>query len=501
MIPDVWQGLFHGLSIALLPNNLFYCFCGALFGTLVGVLPGVGPLVTIALLLPFTFTLEPTSALIMLAGIYYGAQYGGSTTSILLNMPGETSSVITCLDGHAMAKQGRAGPALAIAALGSFFAGTLATFVIGFFSPSLASMAIRFGPADYFSLLVLGLIGAVVLAQGSLLKAITMVVVGLLLGLVGTDINSGELRFTFGIPELADGIDFVPLAMGVFGIGEIIRVLVQQEKSGGTVIEHGKLMPSAQDIRQASPAVLRGSLLGSVLRLLPGGGAALASFAAYTVEKKLAKDPSRFGKGAIEGVAAPESANNAAAQTSFIPLLTLGLPSNAIMALMVGAMMIHGINPGPRIMQSEPDLFWGMVASMWVGNAMLLVLNLPMVGVWVRLLKIPYRLFYRAIVLFSCVGIYSVSNNPFDLFLAALFALLGYTLAMLRFELAPLLLGFILGPMMEENLRRALIISRGDFGIFVHEPISLGLLIASGLLLLITLAPMVRLGRDKIFVE
>ncbi|MCW2481133.1 tripartite tricarboxylate transporter permease [Candidatus Symbiopectobacterium sp. NZEC135] len=501
MIPDVWQGLFHGLSIALLPNNLFYCFCGALFGTLVGVLPGVGPLVTIALLLPFTFTLEPTSALIMLAGIYYGAQYGGSTTSILLNMPGETSSVITCLDGHAMAKQGRAGPALAIAALGSFFAGTLATFVIGFFSPSLASMAIRFGPADYFSLLVLGLIGAVVLAQGSLLKAITMVVVGLLLGLVGTDINSGELRFTFGIPELADGIDFVPLAMGVFGIGEIIRVLVQQEKSGGTVIEHGKLMPSAQDIRQASPAVLRGSLLGSVLGLLPGGGAALASFAAYTVEKKLAKDPSRFGKGAIEGVAAPESANNAAAQTSFIPLLTLGLPSNAIMALMVGAMMIHGINPGPRIMQSEPDLFWGMVASMWVGNAMLLVLNLPMVGVWVRLLKIPYRLFYPAIVLFSCVGIYSVSNNPFDLFLAALFALLGYTLAMLRFELAPLLLGFILGPMMEENLRRALIISRGDFGIFVHEPISLGLLIASGLLLLITLAPMVRLGRDKIFVE
>lgn len=501
MIPDVWQGLFHGLSIALLPNNLFYCFCGALFGTLVGVLPGVGPLVTIALLLPFTFTLEPTSALIMLAGIYYGAQYGGSTTSILLNMPGETSSVITCLDGHAMAKQGRAGPALAIAALGSFFAGTLATFVIGFFSPSLASMAIRFGPADYFSLLVLGLIGAVVLAQGSLLKAITMVVIGLLLGLVGTDINSGELRFTFGIPELADGIDFVPLAMGVFGIGEIIRVLVQQEKSGGTVIEHGKLMPSAQDIRQASPAVLRGSLLGSVLGLLPGGGAALASFAAYTVEKKLAKDPSRFGKGAIEGVAAPESANNAAAQTSFIPLLTLGLPSNAIMALMVGAMMIHGINPGPRIMQSEPDLFWGMVASMWVGNAMLLVLNLPMVGVWVRLLKIPYRLFYPAIVLFSCVGIYSVSNNPFDLFLAALFALLGYTLAMLRFELAPLLLGFILGPMMEENLRRALIISRGDFGIFIHEPISLGLLIASGLLLLITLAPMVRLGRDKIFVE
>lgn len=352
-------------------------------------------LVTIALLLPFTFTLEPTSALIMLAGIYYGAQYGGSTTSILLNMPGETSSVITCLDGHAMAKQGGAGPALAIASLGSFFCrNPLATFVIGFFSPSLASMAIRFGPADYFSLLVLGLIGAVVLAQGSLLKAITMVVVGLLLGLVGTDINSGELRFTFGIPELADGIDFVPLAMGVFGIGEIIRVLVQQEKSGGTLIEHGKLMPSAQDIRQASPAVLRGSLLGSVLGLLPGGGAALVSFAAYTVEKKLAKDPSRFGKWAIEGVAAPESANNAAAQTSFIPLLTLGLPSNAIMALMVGVMMIHGINPGPRIMQSEPDLFWGMMASMWMGNAMLLVLNLPMVGVWVRLLKIPYRLFY-----------------------------------------------------------------------------------------------------------
>ncbi|MDX5630916.1 MULTISPECIES: tripartite tricarboxylate transporter permease [unclassified Brenneria] len=498
---DVWQGLFHGISVALLPNNLFYCFCGTLFGTLVGVLPGVGPLVTIALLLPFTFSLEPTSALIMLAGIYYGAQYGGSTTSILLNMPGETSSVITCLDGHAMAKQGRAGPALAIAALGSFVAGTFATFIIGFFSPSLAGVAIRFGPADYFSLLILGLVGAVVLAQGSLLKAITMVVMGLLLGLVGTDINSGELRFTFDIPELADGISFVPLAMGVFGIGEIIRVLVQQEKDGGSVIEHGRLLPSRQDLRRSSPAIVRGSVLGSVLGLLPGGGASLAAFAAYTVEKKLARDPSRFGHGAIEGVAGPESANNAAAQTSFIPLLTLGLPSNAIMALMVGAMMIHGINPGPRIMQSEPDLFWGMVASMWIGNAMLLVLNLPLVGLWVRLLRIPYRLFYPAIVLFSCVGIYSVSNNPFDLFLAALFALLGYTLAMLRFELAPLLLGFILGPMMEENLRRALIISRGDFGIFIHEPISLGLLIASALLLLITLAPVVRLGRDKIFSE
>lgn len=498
---DIWQGILHGFSVAVSPINLLYCFIGALFGTFVGVLPGVGPLVTIALLLPFTFTLEPTSALIMLAGIYYGAQYGGSTTSILLNMPGETSSVVTCIDGHAMARQRRAGPALAIAALGSFFAGTVATVIVALFSPMLAGVAIRFGPADYFALMSLGLVSAVVLAQGSLLKAFTMVFLGLLLGLVGTDINSGELRFTFGMLELADGINFVSLAMGVFGIGEILRILVQRERGGGTIIAHGRVMPSVDDLRQSAAPVVRGSMLGSVLGLLPGGGAALAAFASYTLEKKMARDPSRFGKGAIEGVAGPESANNAAAQTSFIPLLTLGLPSNAVMALMVGAMMIHGINPGPQIMRAEPDLFWGIVASMWIGNAMLLVLNMPLVGLWVRFLRIPYRLLYPAIILFSCIGIYSVSNSPTDLVFGAFFGLMGYMLVALRFEPAPLLLGFILGPLMEENLRRAMILSRGDFTVFVREPISLILLIAALLLLIVTLLPAVRSGRERVFVE
>jgi putative tricarboxylic transport membrane protein len=498
---DAWQGVLHGFVVAATPVNLIYCFLGALFGTFVGILPGLGPLVTIALLLPFTFTLEPTGALIMLAGIYYGAQYGGSTTSILLNMPGETSSVVTCVDGHAMAKQGRAGPALAIAAMGSFAAGTIATLIIALFAPILARMAIRFGPADYFSLLTLGLVGAIVLAQGSLLKAVTMVILGLLLGLVGTDINSGELRFTFGFMELADGISFVSLAVGLFGLGEIIRILVERSQGGGTLIAHGKVMPSGKDLRRSAGPIARGSLIGSVLGLLPGGGASLAAFASYAIEKKLATDPSRFGNGAIEGVAGPESANNAAAQTSFIPLLTLGLPSNAVMALMVGAMMLHGINPGPQIMRTEPDLFWGIVASMWIGNGMLLVLNLPLVGLWVHFLRIPYRLLYPTIVLLSCIGIYSVANSPTDLVLAAVFGLLGYVLPRMGFEPAPLLLGFILGPLMEENLRRAMTMSRGDLTVLVHEPISLALLVAASFLLVTTVLPSVRSARERIFAE
>ncbi|MFZ1429300.1 MAG: tripartite tricarboxylate transporter permease [Geminicoccaceae bacterium] len=498
---DAWQGVLHGFMVAATPVNLIYCFLGVLFGTFVGVLPGLGPLVTIALLLPFTFTLEPTGALIMLAGIYYGAQYGGSTTSILLNMPGETSSVVTCVDGHAMAKQGRAGPALAIAAMGSFAAGTIATLIIALFAPILARMAIRFGPADYFSLLTLGLVGAIVLAQGSLLKAVTMVVLGLLLGLVGTDINSGELRFTFGFMELADGISFVSLAVGLFGLGEIIRILVERSQDGGALIAHGKVMSGGEDLRRSAGPIARGSLIGSILGLLPGGGASLAAFASYAIEKKLAIDPSRFGKGAIEGVAGPESANNAAAQTSFIPLLTLGLPSNAVMALMVGAMMLHGINPGPQIMRTEPDLFWGIVASMWIGNGMLLVLNLPLVGLWVHFLRIPYRLLYPAIVLLSCIGIYSVANSPTDLVLAAVFGLLGYVLPRMGFEPAPLMLGFILGPLMEENLRRAMTMSRGDLTVLVHEPISLALLVAASFLLVTTVLPSVRSARERIFAE
>ncbi len=493
--------LILGFSVAATPVNLFYCLMGSLFGTLVGVLPGVGPVVTIAVLLPATFALEPTSALIMLAGIYYGAQYGGSTTSILLNLPGETSSVVTCLDGHAMARQGRAGPALAVSALGSFFAGCAATLLIALFSPLLGAIAVRFGPADYFSLMVVGLVGAVVLAQGSLLKAVSMIVLGLLLGLVGTDVNSAVSRFDFGLPELADGINFVVLAMGLFGIGEIIVTLERRQNDEGIVIPHGRVWPSREDVRQSWKPVLRGTALGSLLGLLPGGGAALASFAAYALEKKLARDPSRFGNGAIEGVAAPESANNAAAQTSFIPLLTLGLPSNAVMALMVGAMMIHGITPGPQIMTTRPDLFWGMIASMWIGNLMLVLLNMPMIGLWVRLLRIPYRLLYPAILLFACIGIYSVSNSAFDVGLAAAFGLLGYILVKAAFEPAPLLLGFILGPLMEENLRRAMTMSRGDPGVFVREPVSLGLLLLAAAFLAATLLPAVKRGRQEVFVE
>ncbi|MCG5241633.1 tripartite tricarboxylate transporter permease [Azospirillum doebereinerae] len=493
--------LILGFSVAATPINLFYCLMGSLFGTLVGVLPGVGPVVTIAVLLPATFALEPTSALIMLAGIYYGAQYGGSTTSILLNLPGETSSVVTCLDGHAMARQGRAGPALAVSALGSFFAGCAATLLIALFSPLLGAIAVRFGPADYFSLMVVGLVGAVVLAQGSLLKAVSMIVLGLLLGLVGTDVNSAVSRFDFGLPELADGINFVVLAMGLFGIGEIIVTLERRKDEEGTVIPHGRVWPSRDDVRQSWKPVLRGTALGSLLGLLPGGGTALASFAAYALEKKLSRSPERFGKGAIEGVAAPESANNAAAQTSFIPLLTLGLPSNAVMALMVGAMMIHGITPGPQIMTSRPDLFWGMIASMWIGNLMLVLLNMPMIGLWVRLLRIPYRLLYPAILLFACIGIYSVSNSAFDVGLAAAFGLLGYVLVKAAFEPAPLLLGFILGPLMEENLRRAMTMSRGDAGVFLREPVSLVLLLLAAALLALTLLPAVKRGRQEVFVE
>lgn len=497
---DAWTGIGIGFGVVGTLANLGYCFLGALFGTLVGVLPGVGPLVTIAVLLPVTFTLEPTGALIMLAGIYYGAQYGGSTTSILLNVPGETSSVVTCLDGHAMAKQGRAGPALAVAALGSFVAGSVATLVIALFAPVLSEVAIRFGPADYFALMVLGLVGAIVLAQGSLAKALAMIVLGLLLGLVGTDINSGQLRFTFGITELSDGINFVSLATGVFGIGEIVHTLAARHRDGGgSVIDHGRVLPTRDDVRRSWRPVLRGTGLGAVLGLLPGGGAALGSFAAYALEKRLSREPQRFGKGAVEGVAAPESANNAAAQMSFIPMLTLGLPSNAIMALMIGAMMIHGVTPGPQIVTARPDLFWGVVVSMWIGNGMLVLLNMPLIGLWVRLLRVPYRLLFPVIVLFSCIGVYSVGNSPVDVVMTALFGLLGYALLRLGFEPAPMLMGFVLGPPMEENLRRAMTMARGDASVFLREPISLALLVTAALLLAAILLPAVRRGRTRVF--
>jgi putative tricarboxylic transport membrane protein len=498
---DVLGHLALGFGVALTPVNLMYALIGALLGTLIGVLPGIGPVATIAMLLPTTYALQPVSALIMLAGIYYGAQYGGSTTSILINMPGETSSAVTCLDGYQMARKGQAGAALSIAALGSFFAGCVATVLVAAFSPPLSALALKFGPAEYFSLMVCGLIGAVVLAHGSLLKAIAMIILGLLLGIVGTDVNSGVARFDFGIPELSDGLGVVSVAMGLFGFAEIIVNLESTEKRELLSSKITGFFLSMQQIKAAFPAVLRGTGLGSILGLLPGGGAMLSAFVSYTVEKKVAKDPSQFGKGAIQGVAGPESANNAGAQTSFIPLLTLGIPENAVMAMMVGAMTIHNIQPGPQVMTNNPQLFWGLVASMWVGNLMLVILNLPLIGIWIKLLTVPYRMLYPAILLFCAIGVYTVQNTSFDVMQTAAFGFLGILFVKLECEPAPLLLGFVLGPMMEENLRRALLLSRGDPFVFFERPISAGLLITAALLVVIITLPNIRKQREEAFQE
>src|SRR6478736_4809833 len=498
---EIIHNLVLGFGVAITPIHLLYAFIGVLLGTLIGVLPGIGPVATIAMLLPVTFNLSPIAALIMLAGIYYGAQYGGSTTAILVNIPGESSSVVTCLDGYQMARQGRAGPALAIAAIGSFFAGCVATLAIAVAAPPLAEVALKFGPAEYFSLMVFGLVAATVLAHGSLIKAVAMVVFGLLLGLVGTDVNSGVLRFTFGIPELSDGIGFVIVAMGMFGTAEIISNLEMKDKREVFSVKVTHLYPTKQDLKDAWPAVMRGTILGSALGILPGGGALLASFGAYTLEKKVSSHPERFGKGAIQGVAGPESANNAGAQTSFIPMLTLGIPSNAVMALMIGALMIQGIAPGPQVMNEKPELFWGLIASMWVGNLMLVVLNLPMIGMWVKLLSVPYRYLFPSILVFMAIGVFSLSNNAFDVLIMAVFGVLGYICVKLECEPAPMILGFILGPLMEENLRRAMLLSRGDPFVFVSpsKPISLGFLIASVALLVIIALPALRKKRDEAF--
>src|SRR4051812_21558592 len=498
---------FVDLKIAFLnitipfPMNIFLCLIGALVGTLIGLLPGIGPLATIAMLLPITFGLPPVGALIMLAGIYYGAQYGGSTTSILVNIPGEASSVVTTLDGHQMAKQGRAGPALAIAAIGSFIAGCFSTVLVAALGVPLTALALKFGPAEYFSLMVLGLIFAVVLAKGSILKAIAMVLMGLLLSAVGSDIETGQSRMAFDIPELADGIGFVTVAMGVFGYAEIMRNLEQTESRDLVQAKITGLWPTMKDFKDSSGAIARGTLLGSILGILPGGGAVIAAFAAYTFEKKISKNPEKFGRGAIEGVAAPESANNAAAQTSFIPLLTLGIPPNAVMALMVGALTIHGIVPGPQVMTKQPELFWGLISSMWVGNLMLVVINLPLVGLWVSLLRVPYRLLFPAILIFCAIGVYSINNAPADAIMVAVFGFIGYWLVKCEFEPAPMLLGFVLGPLMEENLRRAMLIARGDPTTFLTRPISGVLLAIAAFLVVIALLPMIRGKRDEVFVE
>jgi len=501
---DLLNNLMLGFGVAFTLQNLLYAFGGCILGTLIGVLPGLGPVATIAMLLPSIYALDATPALIMLAGIYYGAQYGGSTTAILINVPGESSSVVTAIDGYQMARKGRAGAALAAAGLGSFFAGCVGTIIIAAFAPPLTELAFKFGPAEYFSLMVLGLIGAVVLASGSLIKAIAMILLGLLLGQINTDVISGVPRFSFDIPELTDGIGFVAIAMGVFGFGEIIANLGQPPEHREVFTKHVKgLWPTKQDFMDAFPAVLRGTALGSILGVLPGGGALLASFAAYTVEKKMRMGPNEvpFGKGNIRGVAGPESANNAGAQTSFIPMLTLGIPPNAVMALMVGAMTIKGIQPGPQVMTSNPQLFWGLIASMWVGNAMLVILNLPLIGMWIKLLTVPYRFLFPAIMVFCAIGLYTLNNSSFDVYMGAMFAVVGYAFYKLGCEPAPLLLGFILGPMMEENLRRALLLSRGDWTTFATRPLSAGLLAAAALMIIVVMLPSIKKKREEAFQE
>jgi TctA family transporter len=501
---ELFDNLALGFGVAFTFQNLIYAFVGCLLGTLIGVLPGIGPLATIAMLLPATYGLPPVAALIMLAGIYYGAQYGGSTTAILVNLPGEASSVVTVIDGYQMARKGRAGPALAAAGLGSFFAGCVGTLILAAFAPPLTEVALQFGPAEYFSLMIVGLIGAVVLASGSLIKALAMIVLGLLLGLVGTDVNSGVARYSFDIPELTDGISFLAIAMGLFGYGEIISNLSRPEEH--REVFTGKvegIMPTKEDFKNMLPAVLRGTALGSALGILPGGGALLSAFTAYTLEKKIKLKPGEvpFGQGNIRGVAGPEAANNAGAQTSFIPLLTLGIPPNAVMALMVGAMTIHNIQPGPQVMTSNPELFWGLIASMWIGNAMLIILNLPLIGIWIKLLTVPYRWLFPAIVLFCAIGVYSTNNNSFDIWMVAIFGFIGYLFIKLGCEPAPLLLGLILGPMMEEYLRRAMLISRGDWSVFVTRPLSASLLAIAAILLTVVLLPSIKKKREEAFVE
>src|SRR3982750_1089529 len=498
---ELFHNLIFGFGVALTWQNLLYCMIGVSVGTLIGVLPGIGPLATIAMLLPITFSVSPVGALIMLAGIYYGAQYGGSTTAILVNLPGETSAVVTCIDGYQMARQGRAGPALAIAAIGSFIAGTFGPMLIAGAGPPLAELALKFGAPEYFSLMLMGLVAAAVLAQGDMMKSLAMVAMGLLLGIVGTDVNTGVQRFSFGITELSDGIGFIVVAVGVFAIGEIVANLGNPEERSIFTGKVKGLMPTWADFKQSAAPIARGTLLGSFFGVLPGTGPAIASFASYMVGKKLAKDPSRFGKGAIEGVAGPEAANNADAQCKFIPMLTLGLPASGVMALMLGALTIQGIQPGPQVMTQRPDLFWGLIASMWIGNLMLVVLNLPMIGLWVQLLKVPYRLLYPAILVFCSIGVYTISNTSFDVSQTAFFGLLGVIFVKLGCEPAPLLLGFVLGPMMEENLRRALLLSRGDFTVFATRPISAFLLALAVVLLIIVVLPNIRKKREEVFIE
>lgn len=487
---DWFANLALGLQVAVTPANLLYCLAGAALGTLVGVLPGIGPVTAIAMLLPLTLKMPAIGALIMLSGIYYGAHHAGSTTAIMLNMPGEPSSVVICFDGYPMARNGRAGPALCISALGSFFAGCVSVLIIATLSPPLARVSLAFGPAEYASMIVMALVTASVLSSNSLVTTMGTTLLGVLLGCVGTDLTTGVARFDFGFIELQSGIDFVAVAVGLFALAEIAFNLASPERNRRPATRVRGLVPTRADLRASAKPILRGTALGAAFGILPGTGPLLSSFASYALERRLARDPSRFGHGAIEGVAGPESANNAAALTHFIPMLTLGIPAGAAMALMLSALQIQGIQPGPQVMTSHPDLFWGVVVSMWIGNLMLLVLNLPMVGVWIRLLAIPYRLLYPAILVFCCIGVYSVSNSTFDVFVAAFFGIVGVVLKKLDCHPAPLVLALVLTPMLEENFRRAMIISNGDATVFLTHPVSAGILLLTvGLAVFFTRGP------------
>ena len=498
---ELFDNLGLGIETAVRVENLFWCFVGVLLGTAVGVLPGIGPIATIALLLPITFHFEPVTAIIMLAGIYYGAQYGGSTTAILINLPGESSAAVTAIDGHEMSRKGRAGPALAAAAIGSFVAGSVATVILALFAPPLADVALTFGSAEFFSLVVLGLIASIALARGSTVKALAMIVLGLLFGTVGQDLYTGTPRFTFGVRELYSGVNFVSVAVGMFGVAEILRNLEDERTREVITKKISGLMPTREDFRRMAAPIFRGTVLGSALGILPGAGHVLAAFGSYSIEKRVSRNKAEIGHGAIEGVAGPESANNAAAQTSFIPLLTLGIPPHPTMALILGAFIIHGITPGPNIINNEPALFWGLIVSMWIGNLFLVLLNLPLIGIWVRMLTIPYKLLFPAIVAFASIGTFSVGLNAWHIFAIAFFGILGYALIKLGCEPAPFLLGFVLGPLFEEHLRRALIISRGDLSTFIERPVSAVFLAMAVGALVLAILPAIRQKREEVFVE
>jgi putative tricarboxylic transport membrane protein len=490
---ELFADLALGFQTALTPENLLYCLIGVTLGTFIGVLPGIGALAAVSMLLPVTFYLPPTAALVMLAGVYYGSEYGGSIASILLNLPGTPSSAVTALDGYPMTQQGKAGIALFLTAVASFAGATIGIVVLTAFAPVLVRVTLAFGPAEYFAVMVLGLLAAASIGQGSPIKGIAMVLLGLMLGTVGVDINSGASRYTLGFFDLYDGINLIALAMGLFGISEVIASI------GATAnarlkdrITFRSMMPGAGDVRRSILPVLRGSSVGALVGALPGTGQTVASFLSYALEKRVARDPSRFGKGAVEGITSPEASNNAAAQTAFIPTLTMGIPGSATMALLLGALMIHGIAPGPGLMREHPELFWGLIASFWIGNVLLLVLNIPLIGLWVRILQIPYHYLYPTILVLICIGVFSINNNVFDVWVVLFFGVLGYGMRLLGFEPAPLLIGFVLGPLMEENFRRALLLAQGDFAVFVQRPISATILAISALLLLWALWSLLR---------